>query len=58
LESLWNSFVSWGYTRNIKNGEALYFSAAMGVLLTIYQNEPEHLNSAYQSVLQRLFGQN
>jgi len=58
LESFWNSLIKWGYVKNIKNGEVIYYSIAMGALMSIYQNEPDNLNSAYRAVMTRIFGVN
>jgi len=41
-----------------RNGEVAYFAVAMAVLLTIYQNEPDNLNSTYRSALEHLVGKN
>jgi len=41
-----------------RNGEVIYFSLAMGALMSMYQNEPECLNSAFRNVLTRFFGVN
>jgi hypothetical protein len=40
FESLWNSFVNKGYVSNIPRGEAIYFSLATGVLMSLYQQDP------------------
>lgn len=58
LESFWNCLVKWGYAKNIKHGEVLYFSFAMGFLMMVYENEPDVLNSGFRSVMTRFFGVN
>lgn len=54
IESLWNCLVKWGYTRNIRyftnleyfihnfrGGEAVYFSLSTGIVMTLYQHDPD-----------------
>ncbi|RUO96091.1 hypothetical protein BC936DRAFT_142649, partial [Jimgerdemannia flammicorona] len=58
LESFWRCMVKWGYARNVPHGDVLLFSAAMGVLMTLYQNEPDTIGPHYLSVMTRFFGRN
>ena len=69
IESLWNSWVSKGYCKNINNGssslinnlflgESLYFSLACGIMMSLYQFEPGSIHKAYRSILHRLYGIN
>ncbi|KAJ2158246.1 hypothetical protein GGF46_003923 [Coemansia sp. RSA 552] len=47
-----------GIWRNIRHGETALFSASMGVLMAIFQNDPTTFNLTYHSVLTRMFGRN
>ncbi|KAL1920401.1 uncharacterized protein VTP21DRAFT_778 [Calcarisporiella thermophila] len=58
LESLWKSVVEAGWARNVKNGDVALFSIAMGVLMSLYQNNPSVINTHYLAVLTRFFGKN
>ncbi|KAG9325873.1 hypothetical protein KVV02_006867 [Mortierella alpina] len=58
LETSWNMLLKRGIVRNIRNGDIALFSASMGVLMTIYQNDPSVINKHYLTVLTRLFGRN
>ncbi|KAI9358272.1 hypothetical protein DFJ73DRAFT_622380 [Zopfochytrium polystomum] len=41
IESFWNCGVEWGWWRHIPGGEGIYFCLATGVLMTLYQQDPE-----------------
>ncbi|KAG0273531.1 hypothetical protein BGZ95_010662, partial [Linnemannia exigua] len=56
LETSWKLMMKRGLVRNIKNGDIALFSASMGVLMTLYQNEPSVINKHYLTVLTRIFG--
>ncbi|KAF9931984.1 hypothetical protein FBU30_009163 [Linnemannia zychae] len=58
LETSWKLLMKRGLVRNIKHGDIALFSASMGVLMTLYQNEPSVINKHYLTVLTRLFGRN
>ncbi|KAJ3210751.1 hypothetical protein HK099_008183 [Clydaea vesicula] len=58
LESLWNCLVKKGVLRNIRNGELIYFSLSMGVIMTLYQHDPESINDAYRNLMVRFLGIN
>ncbi|RKP26232.1 hypothetical protein SYNPS1DRAFT_14468 [Syncephalis pseudoplumigaleata] len=58
LESFWKCGVQWGWWRNIKNAEVVYFSMAMGILMSIYQTAPESIQGGYRDVMTRCFGKN
>ncbi|KAG0059672.1 hypothetical protein BGZ89_000203 [Linnemannia elongata] len=58
LETSWKLMMKRGLVRNIKNGDIALFSASMGVLMTLYQNEPSVINKHYLTVLTRVFGRN
>lgn len=58
LETSWKLLMKRGLVRNIKNGDIALFSASMGVLMTLYQNEPSVINKHYLTVLTRIFGRN
>ncbi|KAF9095878.1 hypothetical protein BGX23_012424 [Mortierella sp. AD031] len=58
LETAWKLLLKRGLVRNIKNGDIALFSASMGVLMTLYQNEPSVINKHYLTVLTRIFGRN
>ncbi|KAJ2830505.1 hypothetical protein FBU31_002474 [Coemansia sp. 'formosensis'] len=58
LESGWDVGVKLNWWANVRHGEVALFSAAMGVLMTIYQNDPTTIGLTYHSVLTRIFGRN
>lgn len=58
LETTWNMLLKRSMVRNIRHGDIALFSASMGVLMTIYQNDPSVINKHYLTVLTRLFGRN
>ncbi|KAJ2683965.1 hypothetical protein IWW39_005194 [Coemansia spiralis] len=58
LESGWDVGVKLKWWANVRHGEVALFSAAMGVLMTIYQNDPTTIGLTYHSVLTRIFGRN
>jgi hypothetical protein len=60
LESFWNILTSgkYKYLRNIPNGEVWLFSMAMGIIMTIYQNERHNMSKTYQGIFIRFFGEN
>ncbi|KAI8319011.1 hypothetical protein GQ54DRAFT_56256 [Martensiomyces pterosporus] len=58
LESGWDVGVKYGVWRNVRHGEVALFSAAMGILMSIYQNDPSTFNITYHSILTRVFGKN
>ncbi|KAF9100730.1 hypothetical protein BGX27_000269 [Mortierella sp. AM989] len=58
LETAWNMLISRGFVRNIPHGDIALFSASMGVMMSIYQNDPSVINKHYLTVLTRIFGRN
>ncbi|KAJ1932921.1 hypothetical protein GGF37_006898 [Kickxella alabastrina] len=58
LEGCWDAGVVAGRWRNVRHAEVALFAAAMGVLMSIYQNHPETIGLTYRSVLTRMFGKN
>ncbi|KAJ2634325.1 hypothetical protein GGF40_004270 [Coemansia sp. RSA 1286] len=58
LENAWDVGVQRGIWRNVRHAEVALFSAAMGVLMTIYQNDPSTISLTYHSILTRVFGKN
>ena len=58
VESLWNCGVKWGWWKHIPYGEGIYFCLATGVLMTLYQREPEGIHDGYRKVMFRFFGIN
>ncbi|KAJ2463728.1 hypothetical protein GGI02_005172 [Coemansia sp. RSA 2322] len=58
LESGWDVGVKYKWWHNMRHGEVVLFSAAMGVLMTVYQNDPTTISLTYHSVLTRIFGRN
>ncbi|KAJ2096135.1 hypothetical protein IW146_010421 [Coemansia sp. RSA 922] len=58
LESGWDVGVKLNWWANVRHGEVALFSAAMGILMTIYQNDPTTIGLTYHSVLTRIFGRN
>jgi hypothetical protein len=47
-----------GLVRNIPSSDIALFSASMGVVMIIYQNDPSVINKNYLSVLTHVFGRN
>ncbi|KAJ1840003.1 hypothetical protein LPJ73_006574, partial [Coemansia sp. RSA 2703] len=58
VENAWDVGVRKGLWRNVRHAEVALFSAAMGVLMTIYQNDPATISLTYHSILTRVFGKN
>ncbi|KAG0339378.1 hypothetical protein BG004_006837 [Podila humilis] len=58
LETTWKLMQKRGLVQNIKNGDIALFSASMGVMMTLYQNDPSVINKHYLTVLTRVFGRN
>ena len=58
LETAWKLMLKRGLVRNIPNGDIALFCASMGVMMTLYQNEPGAINKHYLTVLTRVFGRN
>ncbi|CAG8590009.1 14959_t:CDS:2 [Funneliformis mosseae] len=58
IELLWKLLVKKGKIRNIRNGEVIYFSLAMAMIMTIYKNKPKSISSPYIRIaLSRLLGE-
>lgn len=58
LDTAWHLMLKRGLVRNIPNAEMALFCASMGLMMTIYQNDPSVINNNYLSVLTRVFGRN
>lgn len=58
LESLYNMLVKRGYAKHIRNGEVLVFALSMALIMYCYQNEPQHIKPAYESMVRKFFGTN
>ncbi|KAF9918365.1 hypothetical protein BX616_009158 [Lobosporangium transversale] len=58
LETAWNLLLKRGLVRNISHGDIALFSASMGVMMSLYQNDPSVINKHYLTVLTRVFGRN
>lgn len=58
IECAWNELVYYGYVKNIRNGEAIYFSLAMAVLCSLYHNDPETIPPSFRTLLVRILGKN
>ncbi|KAI1318322.1 hypothetical protein EDD11_006835 [Mortierella claussenii] len=58
LETLWKLLLKRGAVRNIKHGDIALFSASMGVVMSLYQNDPSVIGKHYLTVLTRVFGRN
>ncbi len=56
LEAVWALLEKRGLVQNIKNGEVLIFSLAMGIIMYCYTNEEKSIKSTYLSVFKRLWG--
>ena len=58
IEAAWNCAVKWGYWNHLWGGEALYFSLASSILMSLYQHDPESIHDGYRKVMVRLIGVN
>jgi hypothetical protein len=58
VEAAWNCAVKWGYWDHYWGGETLYFSIASGILMSLYQHDPESIHDGYRKVMIRLIGVN
>ncbi|KAG0330207.1 hypothetical protein BGZ99_007068 [Dissophora globulifera] len=58
LETGWKLMLKRGLVRNVPKGDIALFSASMGVMMTLYQNDPSVINKHYLTVLTRVFGRN
>ncbi|KAF9104911.1 hypothetical protein BGX29_001043 [Mortierella sp. GBA35] len=58
LETTWRLLLKRRLVRNIPYGDIALFSASMGVMMTLYQNEPSVINKHYLTALTRVFGHN
>ncbi|KAJ2780118.1 hypothetical protein H4R18_003622 [Coemansia javaensis] len=58
LEAAWDIGVKTGLWWNVRHGEVALFAASMGVLMSIFQNDPTTLSLTYHSTLTRIFGEN
>ncbi|KAF9145735.1 hypothetical protein BGX30_007047 [Mortierella sp. GBA39] len=58
LDTAWHLMLKRGLVRNVPNAEMALFCASMGLMMTIYQNDPSVINNNYLSVLTRVFGRN
>ena len=58
VESAWNCGVKWKYWNNLHGGEAFYFSIASGILMCLYQQDPESIHEGYRKIMLRLIGVN
>jgi len=58
VEAAWNCAVKWGYWDHHWGGETLYFSIASGILMSLYQHDPESIHDGYRKVMIRLIGVN
>ncbi|KAG0307448.1 hypothetical protein BGZ98_000238 [Dissophora globulifera] len=58
LETTWKLLLNRKLVRNIPHSEIALFCGSMGVMMTLYQNEPSVINKHYLTVLTRVFGRN
>ncbi|KAG0030497.1 hypothetical protein BGZ82_007404 [Podila clonocystis] len=58
LETSWKLLAKRRVVRNMPHGDIALFCASMGVMMSIYQNDPSVINKHYLSVLTRVFGRN
>ncbi len=58
VESLWNKMVKEGRVRNIKYGEAMYFSLATGILMSFYQHDADNIPEGLRKIMVRMIGVN
>lgn len=56
LESAWNIGVKYGWWPSVPGGEAVYFSLAMGAMMSLYQHDPASIQEGYRKVLYRFYG--
>ncbi|KAJ2847749.1 hypothetical protein GGI22_005892, partial [Coemansia erecta] len=58
IENVWDVGVKRNWWKHIRHAEVALFSAAMGIMMTIYQNDPTTIGITYHSILTRIFGKN
>lgn len=58
VESFWNCGVKAKWWRSIPGGELIYFSLSMGVIMSLYQHDPESIQDGYRKVMVRFLGVN
>ncbi|KAI8866879.1 hypothetical protein GQ42DRAFT_165198 [Ramicandelaber brevisporus] len=58
VETVWDLGKRWRWWNPIAHAEVAYFSAAMGVLMALYQNEPAAIREGYRNLMVRSFGKN
>lgn len=58
VECFWNAGVDKKIWKNIKYGEGIYFSIAMGCIMTLYQHDPESIQDGYRKIMVRYLGVN
>ncbi|KAJ2547888.1 hypothetical protein EV175_005043 [Coemansia sp. RSA 1933] len=58
IENIWDVGVKRSWWKNIRHAEVVLFSAAMGIIMSIYQNDPATIGITYHSILTRIFGRN
>ena len=59
LEGVWQFSKKRQWVRpNIKYGEVMLFSVAMGIIMYCYQNEPQNIKKTYLSIFQKFWGDN
>ncbi|CAJ0905797.1 16369_t:CDS:2 [Entrophospora sp. SA101] len=57
IESTWKLLLKKGKVRNIRNGEAIYFSLAMGCIMAIYKTQPKSISSYYRIIIKKLLNE-
>ncbi|KAJ1906881.1 hypothetical protein LPJ81_001099 [Coemansia sp. IMI 209127] len=58
IENVWDVGIKRNWWKHIRHAEVALFSAAMGIMMTIYQNDPTTIGITYHSILTRIFGKN
>ncbi|TPX32943.1 hypothetical protein SeMB42_g07554 [Synchytrium endobioticum] len=58
LESFYRCGVEWGWWRYLLGGERLYFCLSTGILMLLYQHDPESIPETYRNLFTRFLGAN
>ena len=58
IETVWNQLRENRMVQPIQYADFIYFSIAMGTLLSLYQNSPKSIHSSFLKILRSIFGTN
>jgi hypothetical protein len=58
IESFWNCGVKWNWWNHLPGGEGIYFCISTGLLMCLYQDDPESIHDGYRAIMTRIVGVN